>query len=107
MDEIKILLNELCSLNYCQGRHSGIWDSVEDREAYSFRYLEKMMEHAREHDVPFKENIKDNFFESDWKYHENNGIEYAYDELGYELKEQVENKIIQKILNAIEYEEPI
>lgn len=98
MNDKETLIRELARLNYCQGRHSGIWDSVDDRETFSFRYLEKMMEYAREHDVPFKENIKDNFFESDWKDHMDNGIEYAYDELGYELKEKVEEKIIQKIM---------
>ena len=97
-EKIKFLLRELANLNYCQGRHSGIWDSVDDRESFAYRYLENMMGYARTHDVQFKENIKDNFFESEWQDHETNGLEYAYDELGYELKEQAEANIIQKII---------
>lgn len=91
------LLKDLAEINYIVGRHSGAWETLCDREAFALECLEEMMKYAKAYGVPFKENIKDNFFESDWQDHMKFGIEYAYDELLFELKEKTQEQIIMLI----------
>ena len=98
MNRKQQLLKDLAEINYIVGRHSGAWETLNDREAFAFECLEEIMKYARTYEIPFKENIKDNFFESDWQDHLIFGIEYAYDELLFELKEKIEEKIMEMLL---------
>ena len=97
MDKIT-LLNELKNINYKMGRHSGLWENCYDRETLAINTYEYMEAKARRYGIETKDNIKDYFFESDWQYHQTYGVEYAYDEIAYELYEKLNKKIMEMIL---------
>ena len=101
MKEIGTLLRNLQDINYEQGRFSGKWSVCQDKEELSLQYLEKMQDYADTYNIPYNKTLKHNFSKEEWEEYEDYGIEYAREELGYHLKEKVENQILSEIMEAI------
>lgn len=98
MDKTQKLLTDLKTINYAMGCHSGMWEYSNNREVIAEDTYDLMKEKAEEYEIPVKECLKDYFFESDWQEHLNFGIEYAYDEIAYELYEKLNEKIVEMLL---------
>ena len=99
------MIRELANLNYIEGRHSGKWDCCEDKESIGDEYLDEIFPFAREYGIPFEYELKDNFDEESWEEFRKVNVGYAMDELGHDLKELVQKRIIDMIVEEIDRKE--
>ena len=92
------LINDLKELELIQGTHNGRWRDELDQEDSARDYLEEMKKFADKYNVQYKNELKDNFDSDYWEDEDYDIYEYmAMDELGFDLKCQIEKIINNKI----------
>ncbi len=92
------LIDDLKELELIQGTHNGRWQDELDQEDSAKDYLKEMKKFADKYKVSYAPVLKDNFNEDYWDDEDFDFYTYmAMDELGFDLKCQVEKIINNKI----------
>jgi len=92
------LIDDLKELELIQGTHNGRWQDELDQEDSAKDYLKEMKKFADKYKVSYAPVLKDNFNADYWDDEDFDFYTYmAMDELGFNLKCQVEKIINNKI----------
>lgn len=92
------LIDDLKELELIQGTHNGRWKDEYAQEDSSKEYLREMKKFADKYEVSYAPILKDNFDADYWEDEDFDIYTYmAMDELGFDLKCQVEKIINNKI----------
>ena len=86
----KRILKDLCDLNYSYGYHCGRWTDDNQMDDSAEEFLAIMVTFAEEYNIEYDKNlshyIQDEEYEAEC---------YTEDEMGYQIYEKVQSKLIE------------
>lgn len=89
----KQLISDLQKINYLEGYYNAKWDDEYNREDYVYEYLDKMQQFANEYHIDYDNNLENYIVEDESE------PEYCtVDNMAYELKQKVEQCLINKLI---------
>jgi hypothetical protein len=91
----KRVLKDLMDLKYAQGLHSGRWENEYTMDSTAEEYLATMIMFAEEYNIEYDKDlshyIEDEEYEAEC---------YTMDRMGYVIKEKVQDKLLELLLNG-------